>query len=116
VLAFTGSAVVNWSAVVEAVHSLGLECRLKGRKTGTPGEWTNFLIEPTKGYIESRCGPISYSEIEWLLINPFKTTFRGRLVPPVVVDVSEQLTALLDESGARYLRNAQGFVVRGGES
>jgi len=104
--------VLNWSAVVAAVKSLDLECSQNGYETEVPADWTKFLMQPVPGSIESSCGPIALNSIEWLLINPIHSTWRGRLVAPVFEDRSEPLKAKLEAAGVSYSDEVDGILIR----
>lgn len=91
---------MKWNEIVEVVRDMRLEVQVKCRGLALPDGWTSFLIIPVAGYLESSpCGPVPFSDIEWIDVNPLRITERGRLVAPLIEDMSAELQARLAAVG-----------------
>ncbi len=106
---------MGWESLVAAVHSLGLESCLLTRGEVEPSEWSRFLLIPSPSYIEAKCGPVRFEDIECLFINPVETVHRGVRVAPSKVDHSQKLAELLSKAGATLVVEGGCFKVLGFE-
>jgi hypothetical protein len=86
----------NWIQTISTlVRDQLVEARMKVVLEKEPSSWGS-LISPSPSYLEtSDFGPYSKMDIEWVEINMTRTVYRGKLVPPVFVDTSVQVLALL---------------------
>lgn len=102
---FRGMLVqMKWDDVVEVVGDLRLEVRVKCRGLELPGRWTSFLIVPVPGYLESSpCGPVPFPDVEWIDVNPLRITERGRLVTPLIEDMSAELQSRIAALGVESI-------------
>ncbi|WP_371850722.1 DUF6678 family protein [Pseudoduganella violaceinigra] len=94
--------MLDWESVVAAIHELRLESRLKELGGESLERWSPSLIVPVPGYLECSGGPIPFRAIEYLMVKRLRTTARGRLVAPLVEDLTAQLCRALDTAGANY--------------
>ena len=105
-----------WPEVVAAIQGLRLKVHLQARDAEpveAPTEWSSFLTIPVPGCIETACGPVAFQDIEWLLVNPIRTTHRGVRVPPLVEDLTSELTGHLNRAGATYTLDEDGVRITG---
>jgi hypothetical protein len=88
----------NWIQTVSTlVRDQLVEARMKVVREEEPSNW-GWLTSPSPSYLETGdFGPYSKTDIEWVEINMTRTVHRGKLVPPVPVDASVQVLALLKD-------------------
>ncbi|GGG52620.1 hypothetical protein GCM10011378_31070 [Hymenobacter glacieicola] len=85
-------------------HLIGNTCckiRLKVYHEELATEWRGGFGLPTRGYIEVS-GPERISDIEWIELDPIVVTYIGRLVPPKVTVVIDEIILGLNNEGIEY--------------
>lgn len=106
------SVQMKWDEVVEVVRELRLEVRVKCRGRALTGRWTSFLLVPVPGYLESSpCGPVPFPDVEWIDVNPLRITERGRLVAPLIEDMSAEPQARMAAVGVNSIVGSDGVRV-----
>ena len=92
---------------IDTIHDLiaahDCQVRLLIRHAAVPSEWSAWVSEPSRSYIETfTTGPWRTAEVEWLEINPVATTYVGRLVPDRQTDHRAALEAGLTAAGLAW--------------
>lgn len=57
-----------WNRVVDCLKGGGFRFRIKWNGDDELAAWQTWVICPVPGYLESGCGPISVSDVQWLEI------------------------------------------------
>lgn len=85
---------------ITAIQGKPFSYRLKIKNQPLQAEWSNWLIMPSVGYLESAIqGPYHISDIEWIDINPVEEKTVGRLISAQYIDHSLPILKLLNELG-----------------
>ncbi len=75
--------------------------RLKVYRDEQATDWANGFGLPVEGYIEVS-GPERVKDVQWLEFDPIVVTAIGRLVPPKVAVVIDEIIQVLGELSMQY--------------
>jgi hypothetical protein len=106
---------IDWPAIVSLVREHRLSVRLCPTwevEDGECGPWTTFLIVPTRGYLESSCGPVPYRDVAWLDVQTLRQTHRGNRLAPLIEDLEAVVIKRLQAMAVRFARLADDGGVR----
>jgi hypothetical protein len=85
--------------LVADLRGIPSRVRLKER-SGSAYDWDWPLFSPSRSYLETATsGPLALSLIECVDIEKEEKKYRGALVPPVVIDHTKEIEALLRKRG-----------------
>lgn len=71
-----------------------------------------ILFSPTKNYVETASfGPVSFQELEVILINPVEKIYIGKLVKDKVVDHTDEIVNTLSSLGILIKREGNNLIV-----
>jgi hypothetical protein len=67
-------------------------------------KWSSWLIQPSNSYVEVELqGPYALHQIEWIDIDPIEKRQVGKLVATAVIDHTEVVLQLLQDSAIHYI-------------
>jgi hypothetical protein len=90
------------SQLVEDLRGVPCRVRLKER-SGSTYDWSRPLFSPVSSYLEtSKSGPLALSSIQCIDIEKEEQKHRGALVPPVAIDHTKEIEALLAKHGLKF--------------
>jgi len=107
---------VKSDRLTEIVGQLGLRCRMKVVGEVEEESWSNFLISPCSGYLETQQGPRRIQELEYVAIECAKPINRGLKLSPTVRDYSGEVIQILKMDGASFRMEGTVVYVFGAES
>lgn len=85
--------------VIPNLKALNCRYRFKIKHESLTLDWSNWLIQPTENYLEvERQGPYALHQIEWIDIDPIEKRQVGKLVVTAVIDHTEVVLKLLQDS------------------
>ncbi|MGC4072344.1 MAG: hypothetical protein QM760_07485 [Nibricoccus sp.] len=88
--------------LVEDLRGIRTRVRLKHR-SGSMYDWSWPLFSPSPAYLEtSKSGPLALSTVEYIDVEKTEQKQRGPLVPPVTIDHTEEIEALLAKRGLSF--------------
>ncbi|WP_022824123.1 DUF6678 family protein [Hymenobacter norwichensis] len=88
-------------ALQNLVYNTHCKVRLKVCREGDITDWGNMFGLPVEGYIEVS-GPERISDVEWIELDPIVVTLIGRLVPPKVEVVTDEIIQTLNNTGIKH--------------
>ena len=89
-------------ALQNLIYQTRCKIRLKVYFEDCVTDWRGGFGLPVDGYIEVS-GPEKISDIDWIELDPIVVTRIVRLVPPKIVDVTNEIVKMLDEGGIHYV-------------
>ena len=89
-----------WPDLVAAIQNLQPAVRMKWSGDDDLPPWEAWIIVSSVSYLETgRVGPVPFSEVEWVEIDPFRKNGIGRLVP---ADQAREVREALDHVRIPY--------------
>lgn len=67
-----------------------------------PTQWSNYLVVPKEGFMESYNGPIAIQDIEYIEINPYEQRFMGRMNQDQHLNHTQNILELLISLDMNY--------------
>jgi hypothetical protein len=97
----SGNQMDNLVALQSLVEGTRCKIRLKAYREDSATEWSGGFGLPVPGYIEV-AGPEPIKDVEWIELDPIVITHIGRLVPPKVAVVIDDIIQVLDKEVIDY--------------
>ena len=92
-----------WQRIVDGLKGHGFRFRVKWTGDDNLAGWSNWVVCPSPGYLESGCGPVAVREVEWLDIAITDT--KG-------ADQRSEVFAALASIGVNYHETPESIQVR----
>ncbi|UOG75805.1 hypothetical protein MTX78_04215 [Hymenobacter tibetensis] len=88
-------------AIQKLVYDVCCQIRLKVYNEDYITDWKSGFGLPVEGYIEVS-GPERISDVEWIELDPVVVTRIGRLVPPKVSIILDEIIQVLQQESIDY--------------
>jgi hypothetical protein len=107
------SSNTKWQRLIPLIAGFPCRKRIKFVNSPEPTPWQISLWQPSPGYVEAAGGPAPLNLVEWIEIERFEQSHRGRLVDPVSLDHSDAILSALEAAHASFRETESTFTILG---
>ncbi len=100
--------------LIFGLNKLPCRYRLHTLAPQAPNNWSDWIICPVKGIIETGCdGPFAFHQVTAIEIDPIEKKWTGKRVPEQEVDHSREIIQLLQQTSVSYKKEKGMFCLEG---